>query len=578
MKVSDYITNFLIERGVQKCFSVTGGFAMHLNDSFGEKFDVTYTHGEQPAGYAALGWSAYEHDPSICCVTSGCGATNAITPCLIAYQDSVPVFFISGQVQSKDNIRSRGGRDRGYFGSDCNIIESVKGITKYAVELIDPKDTHHILEKCYENLTTGRLGPIWLSIPIDVQSMEVPTTSPARARRYTHWTHSLAPPLDDLPCDFLELWSKSERPIVLAGNGIHLSKTKREFRDFLNHHKLPYVVSYFGSDLGDDYTGKVGILGNRSGNFAIQNADLILCLGCRLSKSITGYNRQLFAREAKIVYIDIDKSEFMDEKKVDVKVYMDLKTFFGTELPKSNIQKVWIDRNKEWKRLWDNELPPKNGDRVCPYRHLQKFFDEKKGDSIVTMSSGSIVCVGWHMYTPKDSDRLIISSHGDMGFEVPASIGASFHGKRTYVIIGDGSFQFNVQELQTLKHHNLPVTVMVFNNNGYEAIKISQAAVFKRQFGTSPDSGISFCDVEKIAKAYDLKYHKIERDGDVSYLDHIDGPIIVEIFCNSQGRFPRVANKPMSDGTFKNMPHEEMSPFLDDKTLKQHLFVRRVSS
>ena len=194
------------------------------------------------------------------------------------------------------------------------------------------------------------------------------------------------------------------------------------------------------------------------------------------------------------------------------------------------------------------------------------------------MSSGSIVCVGWHMYTPKDSDRLIISSHGDMGFEVPASIGASFHGKRTYVIIGDGSFQFNVQELQTLKHHNLPVTVMVFNNNGYEAIKISQAAVFKRQFGTSPDSGISFCDVEKIAKAYDLKYHKIERDGDVSYLDHIDGPIIVEIFCNSQGRFPRVANKPMSDGTFKNMPHEEMSPFLDDKTLKQHLFVRRVSS
>ena len=569
--MSQFITEFLIEKGITKCFSVTGGFAMHLNDSFGQDLDVTYTHGEQPAGYAALGWSSYEHTPSVCCVTSGCGATNAMTPCLIAYQDSVPVFFISGQVQSKDNIRSRGGRDRGYFGSDCNIVECVKGITKCAIELRNPSDVHHVLQECYENLTTGRLGPVWLSVPVDVQSMQVPEILPTRL--------SLKQVADtSLPQDFLKLWSEAKRPIVLAGNGIHLSKTRLEFKKFMKYHNLPYVVSYFGSDLGDDYTGKVGILGNRSGNFAIQNADLILCIGCRLSKSITGYNRHLFAREAKIMYIDIDKSEFMDEKKVDVRVHMDLMTFFRIELPKQYVLGSWIDKNKEWKRLWDKELPPKNGDRVCPYRHLQKFFSEKEGDSIVTMSSGSIVCVGWHTYTPKQGDRLIISSHGDMGFEIPAAIGASFHGKRTYAIVGDGSFQFNVQELQTLKHHNLPVTVMVFNNNGYEAIKISQDAVFKRRFGTSSDSGISFCDVEKIAKAYDLRYHKIERDDDVSYLDDVDGPVIVEIVCNSQGRFPRVANKPMPDGTFKNMPHEEMSPFLDDETLKQNLFVRRVSS
>jgi acetolactate synthase I/II/III large subunit len=575
MKVSDYITNFLIERGVQKCFSVTGGFAMHLNDSFGEKFDVTYTHGEQPAGYAALGWSAYEHDPSICCVTSGCGATNAITPCLIAYQDSVPVFFISGQVQSKDNIRSRGGRDRGYFGSDCNIIESVKGITKYAVELIDPKDTHRILEKCYENLTTGRLGPIWLSIPIDVQSMEVPTTSPARARRQLS-TCSWASPLDDLPRDFLDLWSKSKRPIVLAGNGIHLSKSKREFRDFLNHHKLPYVVSYFGSDLGDDYTGKVGILGNRSGNFAIQNADLILCLGCRLSKSITGYNRQLFAREAKIVYIDIDKSEFMDEKKVDVKVHMDLKTFFGIDLPKQDILGSWIDKNKEWKDNWSDELPPKTGNLICPYQHLNTFFNKKPSDSCITASSGSIYCVVWHMFKCKNNDRFITSSHGDMGYELPVAIGASMHGKRTYAILGDGSFQFNLQELQTLKHHNLPVTVMVFNNGGYGAIKITQTTVFKREFGTSSVSDITFCDVERVVKAYDIRYYKVNSDDDVEYLKHVDGPIVVEIICNEQKRFPSVSNKPMQDGTFKNMPHEEMAPFLDDEVMEKNMFVKRV--
>lgn len=568
MKVSEYIANFLLEKGVKKCFSVTGGFAMHLNDSFGEKMDVTYTHGEQPAGYAALGWSAYKHNPSVCCVTSGCGATNAITPCLIAYQDSVPVFFISGQVQKNDNIRSRGDKDRGYFGSDCDIVECVKNITKYTFELTDPLHIQTVLNTCYTNLTTGRPGPVWLSIPVDVQSMQVPDAlyGPIPLKSITD---------DNLPGDFLEAWKTSKRPIVLAGNGIHLSKTREKFLKFIQYHNMPYVVSYFGSDLSDGYTGKVGILGNRSGNFAIQNADLILCLGCRLSKSITGYNRQLFAREAKIVYIDIDKSEFMDEKKVDVKVHMDLNTFFDIELPKQCILGSWIDKNREWKDMWDNEIPPKNGNKVCPYRHLQKFFDTKDGDSIVTMSSGSIVCVAWHMYKCKLGDRLVISSHGDMGFEVPAAIGASFHNKRTYAIVGDGSFQFNLQELQTLKHGNLPVTVMVFNNSGYEAIKISQSSVFKREFGTGPDSGITFCDIEKITKAYDISYYKVENEEDVSYLKHKDGPIIVEILCNRQGRFPRVANKPMPDGTFKNMPHEEMSPFLDDEVLNENLFVDR---
>jgi acetolactate synthase-1/2/3 large subunit len=570
MKVSDYITKFLIEKDINKCFSVTGGFAMHLNDSFGSKLDVTYTHGEQPAGYAALGWSSYAHNPSVCCVTSGCGATNAMTPCLIAYQDSVPVFFISGQVQVNDNIRSRGGKDRGYFGSDCDIVECVKGITKYAFELRDPSQIQIALDACYRNLTTGRPGPVWLSIPVDVQSMQVP--------------HALYNPIplksvtdEQLPSDFLEAWKNAERPIVLAGNGIHLSKTREQFRKFMEEHKLPYVVSYFGSDLGDDYTGKVGILANRPGNFAIQNADLILCLGCRLSKSITGYNRDLFAREAKIIQVDIDKSEFMEEKKVDVKIHMELKTFFSLNLPKTHISEKWISKNKEWRDMWSDELPEPIGSKVCPYRHLNTFFNNKNGESVVTMSSGAIVCIAWHMYKYKSGDKLIISSHGDMGYEMPAAIGASFHGKRVYSILGDGSFQFNIQELQTLKHHNLPVSVLVFNNSGYEAIKVSQKSVFKREFGTSPENGISFCNIEEITKAYGIPYYKVENNEDVGYLKNENGPIVVEIVCNSQSRYPRVANKPMPDGTFKNMPHEEMSPFLDEQILKDNLFVERVS-
>jgi acetolactate synthase-1/2/3 large subunit len=569
MKVSDYVTNFLLEKGINRCFSVTGGFAMHLNDSFGQKMDVTYTHGEQPAGYASLGWSSYAHNPSVCCVTSGCGATNAMTPCLIAYQDSVPVFFISGQVQKNDNIRSKGGKIRGYFGSDCDIVECVKNITKYAFELTDPSQIQIVLDTCYMNLTTGRPGPVWLSIPVDVQSMQVPDAlyNPIPLKVITD---------EQLPGDFLEAWKNAKRPIVLAGNGIHLSKTRVKFRDFLKKYNLPYVVSFFGSDLGDDYTGKVGIVGNRSGNFAIQNADLILCLGCRLAKSITGYNRELFAREAKIIQVDIDKSEFMEEKNVDVKIHMELDTFFGFDLPMCDTDPKWIVKNKEWKNEWSIELPDKSGPLVCPYRHLNKFFDTKCENSIVTASSGSIYCVVWHMYRCKHGDRFITSSHGDMGYEMPVAMGACKHGRRAYAILGDGSFQFNIQELQTIKHHNLPITVMVFNNDGYGAIKITQNMVFKREFGTSSKSDITFCDIKKVANAYNLPYYRVEDDEDVGYLNQEEGPIIVEIVCNAQGRFPRVSNKPMPDGTFKNMPHEEMSPFLDDETLDDNMFVKRI--
>lgn len=569
MKVSDYITEFLIEKGIQKCFSVTGGFAMHLNDSFGQKMDVTYTHGEQPAGYAALGWSSYEHNPSVCCVTSGCGATNAITPCLIAYQDSVPVFFISGQVHRDDNIRSSGGTHRGYFGSDCDIIDSVKGMTKYAVELVDPNDTHRVLQECYENLTCGRLGPVWLSIPVDVQSMQVPDMSPMRLDLKTDTIRVL-------PDEFTQLWLNSKRPIVLAGNGIHMSKTRDKFREFIDSHELPYVVTFFGSDLGGDYVGKTGLIGNRSGNFAIQNADLILCLGSRLSKNITGYNRSLFAREAKVVYLDIDESEFIEDKKTNINIRMDLRDFFNIELPKVNWDQKWIQKNKEWKTMWEEELPEKNGPLICPYRHLNTFFKEKDGNSIVTMSSGSIYCVGWHMHRYKNGDRFITSGHGDMGYEVASAMGASLHGKRTYAIVGDGSFQYNIQDLQTLKHHNLPVTILVFNNGGYGAIQITQNNVFKREFGTTPQSDLSFCNFEKISNAYDIPYYRVENDEDIGYLKHGNGPILVEIVCNVQGRYPRLSNKPQPDGTFKNMPYEEMAPFLDDEFLKENMFVSRV--
>lgn len=570
MKVSDYITQFLLSKDVTKVFSVTGGFAMHLNDSFGQNMDVTYTHGESPAGYAALGWSSVDHLPSVCCVTSGCGATNAITPCLISYQDSVPIFFISGQVQKDVNIRSRGGTIRGYFGSDCDIIESVKSMTKFSYELRDPSETRRILEECWYNLTTGRLGPVWLSIPVDVQSMDVPEVQDS----------FIEPNIEQngkLPDEFYKIWSQSKRPIVLAGNGIHQSGTLKEFKSFLKKHSIPYVVSFFGSDLGDDYIGKVGIIGDRAGNFAIQNADFVLCLGCRLSKTITGYKRELFAREAKVVCLDIDESENIIDKKIDLFINMDLRCFFSMKIETPIQCPTWTKKLLEWKENWTYELPPNDTDILCPYDFLNKFFTNKQGNTNIVASSGSLFCVQWHMYKHKECDKYIPSSHGDMGFEIPVSIGASMNNlKRTFCLVGDGAFQYSIQDLQTLKHNNSPVTVMVFNNGGYGAIQITQNAVFKREFGTTSNSNISFCDIEKVSKSYDLPYYKVSNRDDLGFLDVKQGPIIVEVVCKVTERYPKISNQLQPDGSFKNMPHEQMYPFLSEEELSDNLFIKSI--
>jgi acetolactate synthase-1/2/3 large subunit len=571
MKISEYIANFLVSRNVNKVFSVTGGFAMHLNDSFGEKLNVTYTHGESPAGYASLGWSSVDHTPSVCCVTSGCGATNAITPCLIAYQDSVPVLFMSGQVQKDVNIRSRGGSIRGYFGSDCDIVECVKGITKFTYEIREPDEVRKVLEEAWWNLTTGRLGPVWISIPVDVQAMHIDES------KQVQWN----PPENvlgiSLSPKFYNLWEKSSRPIVLAGNGIHQSVTKNIFKQFLNTHNIPYVVSFFGSDLGHDYIGKVGIIGDRAGNFAIQNADLVICLGCRLSKTITGYKRDLFAREASVICVDVDESENIIDKNIDLFVHMDLRTFFDIELPKKEVNDEWLTKTSQWKSMWTYQVPPNETNLMCPYEHLNQFFINKPGKTNVIASSGSLYCVQWHMYRHKKDDRYITSGHGDMGYEVPVSIGSAMkNGNRTFCLIGDGSFQYNINDLQTIKQHNLPITVMVFNNGGYGAIKITQESIFKREYGTSNDSNLDFCNIERITKAYELPYYKVSSYDDTNYINHDSGPLVVEIVCKITERWPKVSNKPLEDGTFKNMPHEEMAPFLDDDTIESNLMINRL--
>jgi len=551
MKVSEYIAQYLIDHGVTQCFSVTGGFAMHLNDAFGERLNVVYQHGESPCGYSAVGYSKMNQQPSVVCVTAGCGATNAVTPCLIAYQDSVPVFFISGAVPHKENVRFLEHSTRTYSGSDCDIIDMVKNITKFSYELWDPKLIRSVLDECMWNMTNGRHGPVWLSIPLDIQALQVPET-------LSEWSRPVGSlkPESNFPTDS---WISSRRPVLLVGNGIRTSGTVHQLEKFVEKHRIPVVSSYFGTDLVPEFNiGRAGILGDRPGNFTLQNADFVLSLGCRASKSVIGYRPEWFCREATFVSINIEESHGSI-------IQMDLVDFFKTEQLPVKDTTLWLDKTLEWKSKWGRELPNPRSN-ICPYNFMKTFFDKKPAYENIVVSSGSIFCVAWHQCIVKPGDRYILSSHGDMGFEVPAAIGCAIEsGRTTWAIVGDGSFQYNVQELQTIKTLGVPVKVLYFNNGGYGAIQITQDSYFKRRFGVE----VPCPDIKKVCQAWDIQYFTDVCDA----IEH-DGPCLVEVKCMVQQRHPRLQNLMRPDGTFENKPLEDMYPFLDRDEFRVNMFVK----
>jgi acetolactate synthase-1/2/3 large subunit len=489
MKVSDFIAGFLKEHDMNKVFSVTGGFAMHLNDSFGNELDVSYPTNEINCGYAAIGWGK----PCTVCVTAGCGATNAITPCLIAWQDSVPVLFISGAVKTSENTRKHHPRSRTYSGSDCDIITMVEGITKFSHEIENPDCILEIMERAFWNLTHGRKGPVWLSIPLDVQSMDVP-----------YQMCSWIPPtkkFDEVP---MKIFEQSYRPLVIVGNGFHGSETSKI--------TVPFVVTFFGSDI-PGYVGKIGVIGDKNGNDAFKEADLVIALGCRLSKTVTGYNDDII-KDKRIIQVDIDTNEF--HKPGIEYIFCDVETFVNSiEWPVS-----------KWFKPQPQPRPDKDVDN--PYTILDDFFKNKPENSTIVASSGSIFCAMWHAYICKKNDSIVFSGHGDMGFELPASIGHSMRtGRRTFCIVGDGSIQYSISEFINLK--NLPITILCFNNGGYGAIKLTQRQYFNgREYGTD----FNFPSLEKIAKVYDIPYF-------TEYTNVETGPCIIELFVRVQPRMWR---------------------------------------
>ena len=562
MRVVDYVIDQVYRAGAKHAFTITGGGAMFLNDAVAAHTWITpvCNHHEQASAMAAVAYSKYTGKPSLVCPTTGCGGTNAITGLLDAWQDSVPVIFVSGNV-NHHQISPPGVRNLGV--QEARIIEVVESITKYAKLIESVDEVEEVVQEAIRQATTGRPGPVWIDIPMDIQGKELEIYS--------------------LQQDLKEAW----RPLILAGGGISASGvTRDEFRDFVNRTGVPVVTTFNAVDLiesEDEYfVGRVGVKGTRAGNFALQNCDFLLVLGSRLAVPATGYNYKTFAREAKVVVVDIDKKEHSkDTVKIDHFIQSDVKDFLK-KFEYSAECDEWQEKCVGWKKQWPIIQPYRSDeDGIDLYDFMGRLNKHKPDGSVVISDAGSAYYVGCQATEIKGKDRFITSSaQAEMGFTVPACIGAAFAGAECVVgITGDGSLQMNIQELQTIAHHQLPVKLFVWNNEGYLSIRTTQKKFFEgREIGTDEESGVSFPQLYDITNAYGLDYLGVHTyatlESAMDVIFNTDGPMVIEIMCQKwQEVVPTLQGRKNADGTISAPPLEDMYPFLPREEFHDNMIV-----
>lgn len=588
-RVADLVLDYLSKLGIDTVFTVTGGGAMFLNDAcaLSKNIKTVCNHHEQASAMAAVAYAKLKNSFGCAILTTGCGATNAITGLLDAYQDNNPVIFISGQVKRKETSFANKIKLRQFGVQEANIIDVVKPMTNYATMISDPKDIFFELDKAIFLSKYKRPGPVWIDIPLDIQGAYVNKTS---LKRYK-------PNFDkgkkSLNLSLLEnALSVAKRPIIIAGNGIRLASSIKEFVAFVRKYKIPFVTSFLSIDLApelDQYNiGRLGIKGDRAGNFALQNSDLIICLGSRLSVALTGFEYNYFGREAKLFVIDIDDNE---HKKNTVDIYkfykLHLKDFFKKFHPQlKNDTKSWRSICLNWKKKWPvclDDYLKKEKKLINKYAFIKIMMSCLGKNTVVVSDAGSSYYVTSQTFWPNFNQRYITSgAQADMGFTLPASIGAYFALKKDFVvgITGDGSLQMNIQELQTLIHYKIPVKLVVWNNNGYLSIRATQKKFFSnRKFGVDRNNGVSFPNLRKISNAYGLRYfssNKIETlTKTLNEAFKIKGPAIIEIFCpEDQEIIPSASSLKLSDGRMISKPLEDMYPFLDESVFLENMIVK----
>lgn len=594
-RVADFIAEYIHQLGVKDVFMVSGGGMMFLSDGLAlhPQLKVTCTHHEQAAAMAAVGYAKYTEGFGVAYITTGCGGTNALTGLLDAWQDNVPCIFISGQCKRKETVRNSGLPLRQFGVQEVDIVAVAQPMTKYAVMVNEPEKIAWHLDKAVSLARSGRPGPVWLDIPMDVQGAIIDETKLERYEPSSDCCNfKTEPAIEDLN-KLADLLAISKRPIIVAGQGIRLAGAIPAFRRFIEDNQIPVVASRLGIDmLASDhplFIGRIGNKGDRAGNFAVQNADLVLVIGSRMSVSSTGHEYQTFAREAKIVIVDIDPVEHQKNTvRIDLFIHADAGRFLNQiKITQHPASLDWVAKCLQWKKKWPVCLPEyANSEKVNLYYFVDCLTRMMKPDAVLVSDAGSAFYVASQGGQFNHEQRYVTSGgQADMGFSLPAAVGVSVArgSDEVLAITGDGSFQMNLQELQTIVHNRLPVKLFVWNNDGYLSIRASQSKFFEgRYIGTDSTSGVSFPDTGKVADAYGIKFFRASTSSELeSVLKDVlayGGPAICEVMCiRDQEIVPTVASYRKDDGTMVSRPIEDMYPFLDREEFKREMIVKPLS-
>ena len=577
VRVADYIMRRLHDEGVRHVFMVTGRGALFLNDAVAANKDLedVCMHHEQAAAYAAVAYADYTGKPGACLVSTGCAGTNAITGVLNAWQDGIPCVFISGQNKLEETSRYTGIPLRTYGQQEADIVPVVSPITKYAVMITVPNSIVYELEKALHLALSGRKGPVWIDVPLDVQNMRI---CPEDAEKFVP-KEAAAEGVSSEDLNFVLSGLKcANRPVVLIGSGIRSAEAEQGLRDFLDKTSIPVAYASSAPDLvglEDPLSvGSVGIMGcTRSGNFAVQNSDFLLVLGCRLSSMTTGECCK-FGRDAKVVVVDIDKVEHskspgMIDRLVEADVGEFLSAIVTQDLRMAD--QAWRDKCSHWKEIFPRcEDGRAESEKVDLYYLADSLSEAMSDDSVLITDSGLIELIIPNNVSFRGKQRAIHpASQGSMGFALPAIVGAHYaSGSPVVTVVGDGSIMMNLQELETIRYKKIPAKIMVINNNAYAVIRKRQVELFRRRtIGTDPSNGVGCPDFEKIAAGFEIPYVKIEKSAELkaklSEVLVMEGPVLCEIMGDENQDYINVSHVRNAERKVVQRPIEDQAPFLD---------------
>ena len=586
-RVADIVMELLIHKGINTCFGVVGGGAMFLDDALRlcEGMTKIFNHHEQASAMAAEAYARYSGNPALVCVTCGPGATNIMTGVMGAWQDSIPMFVLTGQVRHAISVPEC-GLDLRYRGTqEYQVIPAAKHMTKYAVTVTDPLAIKREINKAYNIMMDGRRGPVWLEIPQDIQSAAIEENDLYEDEAF----QSEVPTVKEEDVnEALSILSAAKRPCILTGSGVRSSNNIDLFYRFVENIRLPFIGAAWVADSGYDehplYYGLSGIVGPRTGNFILQNADVILVIGNSLGFRQTGFNLEGFAPHAKIIMVDACADE---AKKPGLRItkfiHGDLGAFLRKAIPLCkgiSISSEWIKYCDELADRFDafeGVLGKNEKDAVNSYLFWKTFRMHEEVDSICALGNNTGCSAKLQVGIEKKQQRVLTNyTCGSMGYDLPAAIGASVASDRkVYCITGDGSIMMNLQELQTVRHYDLPVHVVIFNNDGYNAIRQTSKNFFDGNYiGCSPDTGVSFPSFKCIAETFGFEYRKCETNGDLDeslrLLVNNEKRMLLEIIQSFDDPVvPKVMSRLDENGKMQTPVLQDMSPFIDRQEYRE---------